>query len=85
MFLGTDACPQSTGLDLMQCAADNNDHKVRKINNLPSNIYFQECCRERDVHKTSAGEKCLGFCDMRPGVTFQVFIFQNKLECFDRN
>ncbi|VDM65411.1 unnamed protein product [Strongylus vulgaris] len=58
MFLGTDPCPQSYGLDLLQCAAQNDDHTT--------------CCRERGVHKTSAGDKCLGFCNMRPGVNFQV-------------
>ncbi|KAK6024623.1 DB module, partial [Ostertagia ostertagi] len=44
MFLGTDPCPQSYGLDLMQCAAQSRDHT--------------ECCIERGVQTTSAGNKC---------------------------
>uniref|UniRef100_A0A158P7G7 DB domain-containing protein n=1 Tax=Angiostrongylus cantonensis TaxID=6313 RepID=A0A158P7G7_ANGCA len=58
MFLGTDPCPQSYGLDLLQCAAQSEDHTP--------------CCRSRGVQNTSAGDKCLGFCNMRPGVNFQV-------------
>ncbi|RCN43564.1 DB module [Ancylostoma caninum] len=58
MFLGTDPCPQSYGLELLQCAAQSDDHTA--------------CCRSKGVHTTSAGDKCLGFCNMRPGVTFQV-------------
>ncbi|EYC44358.1 hypothetical protein Y032_0464g1939 [Ancylostoma ceylanicum] len=57
MFLGTDPCPQSYGLELLQCAAQSDDHTA--------------CCRSKGVHTTSAGDKCLGFCNMRPGVTFQ--------------
>ncbi|KJH44612.1 DB module [Dictyocaulus viviparus] len=58
MFLGTDPCPQSYGLDLLQCAAQSEDHTT--------------CCQDRGVHTTTAGDKCLGFCNMRPGVNFQV-------------
>ncbi|CAD6192013.1 unnamed protein product [Caenorhabditis auriculariae] len=66
MFLGTDPCPQSNGLDLLQCAADNDDHT--------------QCCIERDVTRTSAGNKCLGFCNMKPGVTFQADV--SMLPCW---
>ncbi|PIO57605.1 DB module [Teladorsagia circumcincta] len=65
MFLGTDPCPQSYGLDLMQCAAQSRDHT--------------ECCIERGVQTTSAGNKCLGFCNMRPGNTFQL---QDRIRLF---
>lgn len=65
MFLGTDPCPQSHGLDLLQCGASNDDHT--------------QCCIENEVHKTSAGKKCLGFCNMKPGVSFQVSFNQNVL------
>ncbi|EPB73958.1 DB module [Ancylostoma ceylanicum] len=60
MFLGTDPCPQSYGLELLQCAAQSDDHTA--------------CCRSKGVHTTSAGDKCLGFCNMRPGVTFQLYL-----------
>ncbi|XGW07876.1 hypothetical protein V3C99_010752 [Haemonchus contortus] len=66
MFLGTDPCPQSHGLDLMQCAAQSEDHT--------------QCCIERGVHTTSAGNKCLGFCNMRPGNTFQADV--SMLPCW---
>ncbi|KAK6736957.1 hypothetical protein RB195_019572 [Necator americanus] len=61
MFLGTDPCPQSYGLELLQCAAQSDDHT--------------ECCRSKGVHTTTAGDKCLGFCNMKPGVTFQLWAF----------
>ncbi|CAJ0955970.1 unnamed protein product, partial [Mesorhabditis belari] len=57
MFLGTDPCPQSYGRDLLSCAAQDLDHT--------------QCCIERGVHETSAGKKCLGFCNMSPDNTFQ--------------
>ncbi|KAE9420758.1 hypothetical protein Angca_000364 [Angiostrongylus cantonensis] len=66
MFLGTDPCPQSYGLDLLQCAAQSEDHTP--------------CCRSRGVQNTSAGDKCLGFCNMRPGVNFQADV--SMLPCW---
>ncbi|CAI5441342.1 unnamed protein product [Caenorhabditis angaria] len=66
MFLGTDPCPQAHGLDLMQCAADSDDHT--------------QCCIEKEVDRTSAGKKCLGFCNMKPGVTFQADV--SMLPCW---
>ncbi|KAK6056367.1 DB module [Cooperia oncophora] len=66
MFLGTDPCPQAHGLDLMQCAAQSRDHT--------------ECCIERGVHTTSAGKKCLGFCNMKPGNSFQADV--SMLPCW---
>ncbi|CAB3404154.1 unnamed protein product [Caenorhabditis bovis] len=66
MFLGTDPCPQAHGLDMMQCAADSDDHT--------------ECCLDREVDRTSAGRKCLGFCNMKPGVTFQADV--SMLPCW---
>ncbi|KAE9547762.1 hypothetical protein FO519_009028 [Halicephalobus sp. NKZ332] len=57
MFLGTDSCPQSNGLDLFSCAAQDGDHTP--------------CCRRNKVHNTSAGEKCLNFCRMTPDHNFQ--------------
>ncbi|CAI2344886.1 unnamed protein product [Caenorhabditis sp. 36 PRJEB53466] len=66
MFLGTDPCPQHHGLDLMQCAADSDDHT--------------ECCIEKEVDRTSAGKKCLGFCNMKPGITFQADV--SMLPCW---
>lgn len=66
MFLGTDPCPQHHGLDLMQCAADSEDHT--------------ECCIDKEVDRTSAGKKCLGFCNMKPGITFQADV--SMLPCW---
>ncbi|KAH7697750.1 DB module family protein, partial [Aphelenchoides avenae] len=57
MFLGSDPCPQSYGLDLFTCAAQDADHR--------------ECCKRKNVQRTSAGEKCLAFCNMAPGSHFQ--------------
>uniref|UniRef100_A0A1I7XC47 DB domain-containing protein n=1 Tax=Heterorhabditis bacteriophora TaxID=37862 RepID=A0A1I7XC47_HETBA len=66
MFLGTDPCPQSYGVDLLTCAAQADDHT--------------SCCRSRGVHMTTAGDKCLGFCNMKPGVTFQADV--SMLPCW---
>jgi hypothetical protein len=69
MFIGTDPCPQVEfnnnlvinlqryGLDLFGCAAQENDHRT--------------CCRSKNVQRTSAGEKCLSFCNLRPETHFQ--------------
>uniref|UniRef100_A0AC34QWP6 Uncharacterized protein n=2 Tax=Panagrolaimus sp. JU765 TaxID=591449 RepID=A0AC34QWP6_9BILA len=57
MFLGTDKCPQSHGLDLFSCAAQDSDHTP--------------CCRRMNVQKTGAGDKCLAFCKMTPDSMFQ--------------
>ena len=58
MFLGSDPCPQSYGRDLMSCAAQDKDHS--------------QCCQAKGVERTTAGAKCLKFCQMLPGTTFQV-------------
>uniref|UniRef100_A0A914VJM8 Domain of unknown function DB domain-containing protein n=1 Tax=Plectus sambesii TaxID=2011161 RepID=A0A914VJM8_9BILA len=58
MFLGTDACPRSAGSDLLSCAASEKDHT--------------SCCEKSKVSSTSAGDKCLGFCNLGPRTTFQV-------------
>jgi hypothetical protein len=57
MFLGLDPCPPAYGLDLFTCAAQDSDHTP--------------CCRGKNVQRTSAGDKCLQFCDMSPGNRFQ--------------
>ncbi|VDD92739.1 unnamed protein product [Enterobius vermicularis] len=57
MFLGSDPCPQSYGRDLMSCAAQDKDHS--------------QCCQAKGVERTTAGAKCLKFCQMLPGTTFQ--------------
>ncbi|VDM48496.1 unnamed protein product [Toxocara canis] len=66
MFLGSDPCPQSNGRDLLTCAAQEMDHT--------------ECCRARGVASTSAGDKCLGFCQMSPGSQFQADV--SMLPCW---
>ncbi|KAK0393194.1 hypothetical protein QR680_000092 [Steinernema hermaphroditum] len=60
MFLGTDPCPQRNGHTLLTCAAQDSDHTT--------------CCRSKGVSKTSAGEKCLSFCQLTPGSHFQADI-----------
>ncbi|KAI6184037.1 protein of unknown function DB domain-containing protein [Aphelenchoides bicaudatus] len=57
MFLGSDACPQSYGLDLFACAAQEEDHT--------------NCCKTKNVQRTSAGSKCLAFCNLTPESHFQ--------------
>ncbi|GMT13697.1 hypothetical protein PFISCL1PPCAC_4994, partial [Pristionchus fissidentatus] len=66
MFLGTDPCPQKYGRDMLSCAAQRGDHT--------------ECCMDRGVHTTAAKNKCLGFCVMTPGSTFQADI--SMLPCW---
>uniref|UniRef100_A0A0N4ZCJ8 DB domain-containing protein n=1 Tax=Parastrongyloides trichosuri TaxID=131310 RepID=A0A0N4ZCJ8_PARTI len=53
MYLGRDDCPISYARELHFCAAQGTDHS--------------ECCRRKGVASTAAGDKCLIFCDQRPG------------------
>uniref|UniRef100_A0A0N5C9F7 DB domain-containing protein n=1 Tax=Strongyloides papillosus TaxID=174720 RepID=A0A0N5C9F7_STREA len=53
MYLGRDNCPISYARELHFCAAQGTDHS--------------ECCKRRGVNTTPAGDKCLIFCDQRPG------------------
>uniref|UniRef100_A0A914E3C5 Domain of unknown function DB domain-containing protein n=1 Tax=Acrobeloides nanus TaxID=290746 RepID=A0A914E3C5_9BILA len=68
MFLNNDDCPIAAAADMQFCAAQGRDHT--------------DCCLQHDVHTTLAGQKCLIFCDQRPGkVTKLDYSF---LPCFDR-
>uniref|UniRef100_A0A0N4ZMU0 Ubiquitin-like domain-containing protein n=1 Tax=Parastrongyloides trichosuri TaxID=131310 RepID=A0A0N4ZMU0_PARTI len=53
MALGYDECPINAGADMLYCGGQGRDHR--------------ECCRKRGVSNTLAGDKCLVFCDQRPG------------------
>ncbi|KAI3410977.1 hypothetical protein GPALN_003061 [Globodera pallida] len=52
MFLGRDKCPSEHGIDLLSCAAQDSDHT--------------KCCKEKQVQRTRAGDKCFTFCDLNP-------------------
>ncbi|CAB3402583.1 unnamed protein product [Caenorhabditis bovis] len=54
MFVGTDDCPLDFLPEMQFCAAQGRDHK--------------NCCEGRGVGDTSAGERCLTFCDQRPDI-----------------
>ncbi|CAG9530675.1 unnamed protein product [Cercopithifilaria johnstoni] len=66
MFVGSDPCPRSNGRSLLSCAAQDSDHT--------------NCCRERGVQQTAAGDKCLRFCQMTPGSNFQADV--SMLPCW---
>uniref|UniRef100_A0A0K0ES85 DB domain-containing protein n=1 Tax=Strongyloides stercoralis TaxID=6248 RepID=A0A0K0ES85_STRER len=53
MYLGRDNCPISYARELHFCAAQGTDHT--------------DCCKRKGVNTTPAGDKCLIFCDQRPG------------------
>ncbi|KAL3087182.1 hypothetical protein niasHS_005421 [Heterodera schachtii] len=52
LFLNTDKCPSENGLELFTCAAQDSDHT--------------DCCKGKKVQRTSAGNKCLAFCNLSP-------------------
>uniref|UniRef100_A0AC35TKS9 DB domain-containing protein n=1 Tax=Rhabditophanes sp. KR3021 TaxID=114890 RepID=A0AC35TKS9_9BILA len=68
MFLRIDTCPLHAASVIQYCAARGQNH-------------FQ-CCADRGVHTTMAGEKCLIFCDQRPGNVTQLDI--SYLPCYDK-
>ncbi|VDK50879.1 unnamed protein product [Anisakis simplex] len=68
MFFKQDACPLEAMREMQYCAAQGRDHR--------------ECCIRNGVTNTIAGDKCLVFCDQRPGIVTQLDI--TYLACFDR-
>ncbi|VDK43163.1 unnamed protein product [Anisakis simplex] len=68
MYFGMDACPIQAATDLHFCAAQGRDHR--------------QCCQENSVTSTLAGEKCLVFCDQRPGNITKLDM--TYLACYER-
>uniref|UniRef100_A0A915B3C5 Domain of unknown function DB domain-containing protein n=1 Tax=Parascaris univalens TaxID=6257 RepID=A0A915B3C5_PARUN len=68
MFTKQDACPIQASVEIQFCAAQGRDHR--------------ECCARNGVTTTLAGEKCLLFCDQRPGNVTQLDI--TYVSCYDR-
>uniref|UniRef100_A0A915CMM9 Domain of unknown function DB domain-containing protein n=1 Tax=Ditylenchus dipsaci TaxID=166011 RepID=A0A915CMM9_9BILA len=68
MYFRTDACPIEAAAELQYCAARGQDHRA--------------CCARNSVQTTLAGEKCLTFCDQRPGNVTQLDF--SYASCYDR-
>ncbi|CAD5220759.1 unnamed protein product [Bursaphelenchus xylophilus] len=68
MYFRADSCPMQAAADLQFCAAQGRDHR--------------ECCARNGVGATVAGQKCLLFCDQRPGNTTQLDL--SYMSCFDK-
>ncbi|CAJ0581563.1 unnamed protein product, partial [Mesorhabditis spiculigera] len=76
MYFKSDACPIQAAADIQFCAAQGRDHR--------------DCCQRNGVTTTLAGEKCLIFCDQRPGNVTQLDLtylpclehFDNMKSCF---
>lgn len=56
MYFKQDECPLEAMREMQFCAAQGRDHR--------------ECCFKNGVTSTLAGNKCLTFCDQRPGKIF---------------
>uniref|UniRef100_A0A0M3HTF9 DB domain-containing protein n=1 Tax=Ascaris lumbricoides TaxID=6252 RepID=A0A0M3HTF9_ASCLU len=68
MYLRLDSCPVQAAADMHFCAAQGRDHS--------------KCCRNNGVTSTLAGDKCLVFCDQRPGNITQLDM--SYLSCYER-
>ncbi|CAD6187475.1 unnamed protein product [Caenorhabditis auriculariae] len=68
MYFKQDACPMQAAADIHYCAAQGQDHR--------------DCCARNGVATTLAGEKCMTFCDQRPGNVTQLDL--TYLACYDR-
>ncbi|VDD89561.1 unnamed protein product, partial [Enterobius vermicularis] len=68
MYFKNDACPIQASADIQFCAAQGRDHRA--------------CCVRNGVATTLAGEKCLVFCDQRPGNVTRLDM--SYLSCYDR-
>uniref|UniRef100_A0A0R3RLM1 DB domain-containing protein n=1 Tax=Elaeophora elaphi TaxID=1147741 RepID=A0A0R3RLM1_9BILA len=68
MYFNRDPCPVSAVAEIQFCAAQGRDHR--------------ECCARNGVGTTLAGDKCLVFCDQRPGNVTQ--LDYSYLVCYDR-
>ncbi|CAP25054.1 Protein CBG04322 [Caenorhabditis briggsae] len=68
MYFRQDACPLAASAEIQFCAAQGRDHRA--------------CCIRNGVTTTLAGDKCLTFCDQRPGnVTLLDYSY---VSCYDR-
>ncbi|GMT36985.1 hypothetical protein PFISCL1PPCAC_28282, partial [Pristionchus fissidentatus] len=68
MYFRMDSCPMQAAADIHFCAAQGKDHT--------------SCCARNGVATTLAGEKCMTFCDQRPGNVTQLDL--TYLACYDR-
>uniref|UniRef100_A0A7E4VW00 DB domain-containing protein n=1 Tax=Panagrellus redivivus TaxID=6233 RepID=A0A7E4VW00_PANRE len=68
MFFKNDPCPVEAAADIQYCAAQGRDHR--------------KCCAHAGVGATIAGEKCMLFCDQRPGRVTK--LNWDYLPCYDR-
>lgn len=68
MYFKQDECPLAAMKEIQFCAAQGGDHR--------------ECCIRNGITTTLAGEKCLTFCDQRPGKVTQ--LDTSYIACFDR-
>ncbi|CAD6192941.1 unnamed protein product [Caenorhabditis auriculariae] len=76
MFHKEDSCPLDTINEIHYCAAQGLDHRP--------------CCIAEGVADTSAGDKCLAFCDQRPNRFTPIDasylpcydVFENMKKCF---
>uniref|UniRef100_A0A1I7XC05 DB domain-containing protein n=1 Tax=Heterorhabditis bacteriophora TaxID=37862 RepID=A0A1I7XC05_HETBA len=68
MYFKQDSCPMQAAADIHFCAAQGKDHR--------------DCCSRNGVTTTLAGQKCITFCDQRPGNVTQLDF--TYLACYDR-
>ncbi|MFH4976846.1 hypothetical protein AB6A40_003555, partial [Gnathostoma spinigerum] len=68
MYFKQDGCPLDAMREMQFCAAQGGDHR--------------QCCARNGVTTTLAGNKCLTFCDQRPGKIQQLDV--SYFPCFDR-
>ncbi|CAD5231775.1 unnamed protein product [Bursaphelenchus xylophilus] len=68
MYMKKEECPIEAMQEIHFCAAQGRDHR--------------QCCERNGVSTTLAGEKCLVFCDQRPGRVVQLDM--TYLPCFER-
>uniref|UniRef100_A0A1I7XWS8 DB domain-containing protein n=1 Tax=Steinernema glaseri TaxID=37863 RepID=A0A1I7XWS8_9BILA len=68
MYFKADACPIEASAEIQFCAAQGRDHR--------------DCCARNGVTTTLAGNKCLTFCDQRPGNVTQLDM--SYISCYER-
>uniref|UniRef100_A0A914VTM6 Domain of unknown function DB domain-containing protein n=1 Tax=Plectus sambesii TaxID=2011161 RepID=A0A914VTM6_9BILA len=68
MYFKQDPCPIEATAEMQFCAAQGQDHR--------------ECCVRNGVGSTTAGAKCLVFCNQTPGFIQQLDM--SYLACYDR-
>jgi hypothetical protein len=68
MYFKQDECPMAAMAEIQFCAAQGGDHR--------------ECCMRNGITTTLAGQKCLTFCDQRPGRVTPLDM--SYIPCFDR-